>query len=62
MPPEEEEEELNPEPESLGEPPGCNQEPVNDPEDQGFPAINYRSEPFVHRLIEASQEGPPLSI
>ena len=62
LPPEEEEEELNPEPESLGEPPGCNQEPVNDPEDQGFPAINYRSEPFVHRLIEASQEGPPADL
>jgi hypothetical protein len=63
LPPEEEEEEPNPgEPEPLGEPPGCNQEPVNDPEDQGFPAINYRSEPFVHRLIEASQEGPPADL
>jgi hypothetical protein len=51
-----------PEPEPAGEPPGCNQEPVNDPEDQGFPAINYRSEPFVHRLIEASQQGPPTNL
>ncbi|HET8794220.1 MAG TPA: hypothetical protein VFM31_10520, partial [Nitrososphaeraceae archaeon] len=63
LPSEEEEEELIPgEPEPSGEPPGCKQEPVNDPEDQGFPAINYRSEPFVHRLIEASQQGPPADL
>jgi hypothetical protein len=62
LPPEEEEEPNPGDPVSLGEPPGCNQEPVNDPEDQGFPAINYRSEPFVHRLIEASQEGPPADL
>lgn len=58
-----------PEPPGPPEPPepvttvGCNQDPVDDPEDQGFPTINYRSEPFVHRLIEAGElaelAGPP---
>ncbi|MFB5600512.1 MAG: hypothetical protein ACE5SW_09830 [Nitrososphaeraceae archaeon] len=33
----------------------CNQSPVNDMEDQGFPAVNYGSAPFIHRLIEAQQ-------
>ncbi|HJT85403.1 MAG TPA: hypothetical protein VJ697_13060, partial [Nitrososphaeraceae archaeon] len=51
-----------PEPVPDGVPPGCNQEPVDDPEDQGFPAINYRSEPFAHRLIEASEQGPPADL
>ncbi|MDR4512225.1 MAG: hypothetical protein MRJ93_11045 [Nitrososphaeraceae archaeon] len=41
---------------------GCNQDPVDDPEDQGFPTINYRSEPFTHRLIEAGEQaGQPIN-
>ncbi|MDR4510595.1 MAG: hypothetical protein MRJ93_02685 [Nitrososphaeraceae archaeon] len=36
----------------------CNQSPINDPEDQGFPVVNYRSAPFIHRLIEAQEQLP----
>jgi FtsP/CotA-like multicopper oxidase with cupredoxin domain len=29
----------------------CNQSPVNDPEEQGFVSINYKSAPFLWRLL-----------
>ena len=32
----------------------CNQSPVNDPEDQGFFGVNYRSEPFIWRLLNVN--------
>ncbi|MGD1837792.1 MAG: hypothetical protein ACPKPY_07010, partial [Nitrososphaeraceae archaeon] len=57
LPPEEEEEEGVVEENKLP----CNQDPVNDPEDQGYPAINYRSEPFIHRLLDAGEQQPVIS-